>query len=210
MCFCFLFSNRRRTSKLLHRSTGRTQSSAEVRVTSLTQSICRINSLKRIEFNFFLSAAAGNLQSPGAAVLSPSAPVVNGVQPAAHQNGVSANGEAADFEEIIQLNNGGNPTQTQSGLVGEPILAFEGGEPFLMKTGPMKPQHVAGKDTDAHFCLKQIHVSVFLALTVVWQDSNRRSNTMFYSMLCSFHVVSFEGHVNVETADDIQYFTRKI
>ncbi|XP_030267837.1 MAP7 domain-containing protein 1-like isoform X7 [Sparus aurata] len=86
---------------------------------------------------------AGNLQSPGAAVLSPSAPVVNGVQPAAHQNGVSANGEAADFEEIIQLNNGGNQTQTQSGLVSEPILAFEGGEPFLMKTGPMKPQHVA-------------------------------------------------------------------
>ncbi|KAM9340076.1 uncharacterized protein ABDE67_015792 isoform 2-T2 [Symphorus nematophorus] len=91
-----------------------------------------------------LSKAAGNLQSPGAAVLSPqSAPVVNGVQPAAHQNGVSANGEAADFEEIIQLNNSGPPAQTQSGLVSEPILAFEGGEPFLMKTGPMKPQHVA-------------------------------------------------------------------
>lgn len=73
-----------------------------------------------------------------------SGPVVNGVQPAAHQNGVSANGEAADFEEIIQLNNSGNPAQTQSGLVSDPILAFEGGEPFLMKTGPMKPQHVAG------------------------------------------------------------------
>lgn len=92
--------------------------------------------------------AAGSLQSPAAAVLSPpqsaSAPVVNGVQPAAHQNGVSANGEAADFEEIIQLNNSsGNPAQTQSGLVSEPILAFEGGEPFMMKTGPMKPQHVA-------------------------------------------------------------------
>ncbi|XP_027142612.1 MAP7 domain-containing protein 1 isoform X2 [Larimichthys crocea] len=85
-----------------------------------------------------LSKAAGNLQS--AAV---SAPVVNGVQPATHQNGLSANGEAADFEEIIQLNNSSNPAQTQSGLVSEPILAFEGGEPFLMKTGPMKPQHVA-------------------------------------------------------------------
>ncbi|XP_074469623.1 uncharacterized protein LOC141754456 isoform X3 [Sebastes fasciatus] len=84
----------------------------------------------------------GTLQSPDAAVLSASqsvsGPVVNGVQ-----NGVSANGEAAHFEEIIQLNNSGNPTQTQSGLVSEPILAFEGGEPFLMKTGPMKPQHVA-------------------------------------------------------------------
>lgn len=94
------------------------------------------------------SEAAGNLQSPNSAVLSPSqsasAPVVNGVQPAAHQNGVSANGEAAHFEEIIQLNNGGNPAQTQSALVSEPILAFEAGEPFLMKTGPMKPQHVAG------------------------------------------------------------------
>lgn len=100
--------------------------------------------------DLFISAAAGNLQSPGAAVLSPSAPVVNGVQPASHQNGVSANGEAADFEEIIQLNNGGNQTQTQSGLVSEPILAFEGGEPFLMKTGPMKPQHVAGEETDTN------------------------------------------------------------
>ncbi|XP_034748002.1 MAP7 domain-containing protein 1-like isoform X4 [Etheostoma cragini] len=93
-----------------------------------------------------LSKASGNLQSPDAAVVSPSTvsgPVVNWVQPDAHQNGVSANGEAADFEEIIQLNKSGNPTQTQSGLVSEPILAFEGGEPFLMKTGPMKPQHVA-------------------------------------------------------------------
>uniref|UniRef100_A0A3Q4BFG2 Uncharacterized protein n=1 Tax=Mola mola TaxID=94237 RepID=A0A3Q4BFG2_MOLML len=81
-------------------------------------------------------------------VLSPkqsvSAPVVNGVQPAAHQNGVSANGESADFQGIIQLNNGGKPAQTPSALVGEPILAFEAGEPFLMKTGPMKSQHVAG------------------------------------------------------------------
>lgn len=94
-----------------------------------------------------LSKAPENLQSPGAAVLSQSqsvsSPIVNGVQPAAHQNGVSANGEAADFEEIIQLNNNGNPAQTQSGLVSDPILAFEGGEPFLMKTGPIKPQHVA-------------------------------------------------------------------
>lgn len=73
--------------------------------------------------------------------------MVNGVQAATHQNGVSANGEAADFEEIIKLKDGGKPAPTQSGLVGEPILAFEGGEPFLMKTGPMKPQHVAGTRT---------------------------------------------------------------
>lgn len=78
---------------------------------------------------------------------SVSSSVVNGVQPAAHQNGVSANGEAAEFEDINQLNKSGNPAQNQSGLVGDPILAFEGGEPFLMKTGQMKPQHVAGTVT---------------------------------------------------------------
>ena len=114
-----------------------------------TQSEIHYNIIIHV-FTHYVSAAAVNLQSPDAAVLSPSqsvsAPVVNGVQPAAHQNGVSANGEAADFEEIIQLNNSGNPAQTQSGLVSEPILAFEGGEPFLMKTGPMKPQHVAGTE----------------------------------------------------------------
>ncbi|KAF0024423.1 hypothetical protein F2P81_023225 [Scophthalmus maximus] len=82
------------------------------------------------------------LSSPGSQQ-GVSSPVGNGVQPAAHQNGVSARGEAADFEEIIQLNKSGNAGQQQSGLVGEPILAFEGAEPFLMKTGPMKPQHVA-------------------------------------------------------------------
>ncbi|KAL6099493.1 map7d1 [Pungitius sinensis] len=85
-------------------------------------------------------AAAGNVQSAGAAVCGP---IVNGVQPPVHQNGISANGEAADFKGVVQLNSTGNPTQPQSGLVGEPILAFEGAEPFLMKTGPMKPQHVA-------------------------------------------------------------------
>ncbi|XP_017260782.1 MAP7 domain-containing protein 1 [Kryptolebias marmoratus] len=46
---------------------------------------------------------------------SPGGPVViNGIQ-----NGVSANGD------------------------GEPLLTYEGAEPFLMKTGTMKPQHVA-------------------------------------------------------------------
>ena len=94
-----------------------------------------------------LPAAPGNLQSPGA--------VLNGVQATAHQNGVSAKGEAADFEEIIKLKNGSNPTQQQSGLVGEPILAFEGGEPFLMKTSPMKPQHVAGKNKENYSKLRR-------------------------------------------------------
>lgn len=79
-------------------------------------------------------AAAGNLSNTTAASQTGSAPLINGVQPAAHQNGIQANGEKAEFEEIIH----GKPAQTQ------PILTFEAGEPFLMKTGAMKPQHVAG------------------------------------------------------------------
>nr|XP_057902205.1 MAP7 domain-containing protein 1-like isoform X7 [Doryrhamphus excisus] len=72
-----------------------------------------------------------NLLSPVAS--GASGPVLNGVQSDDHQNGVSANGE---FEQIMQLNSGPNPSASQSGLV-------TGGEPFLMKSGPMKPQHVA-------------------------------------------------------------------
>lgn len=85
-----------------------------------------------------LSKAPGNPQLPAAGV---SGLVVNGVQPSSHQNGVSANGESGDFEEMIQLNSSSSSGQQQ--MVSEPILAFEGGEPFLRKTGPMKPQHVA-------------------------------------------------------------------
>ncbi|XP_010871812.1 MAP7 domain-containing protein 1 isoform X2 [Esox lucius] len=75
-------------------------------------------------------------------------PILNGVQPANHQNGLSANGEVSDFKQIIQLSNhtgssNCGPAQTVSGNVSEPILAFEGGESFRMKTGSMKPQHVA-------------------------------------------------------------------
>lgn len=79
------------------------------------------------------SAAAGNLPNSTAAS-QPASAVINGVQPGAHHNGVPAIGEKAEFEEILH----GNPAKTQ------PILAFEAGEPFLMKTGAMKPQHVAG------------------------------------------------------------------
>ncbi|XP_061521055.1 MAP7 domain-containing protein 1-like isoform X1 [Phycodurus eques] len=71
-----------------------------------------------------------NLLKPAA---SSSGPVVNGVQSAGHQNGVSANGE---FDQMMQLNSSANPAAPQSGLV-------TGGEPFLIKTAPMKPQHVA-------------------------------------------------------------------
>uniref|UniRef100_A0A8C2IXM4 MAP7 domain containing 1 n=1 Tax=Cyprinus carpio TaxID=7962 RepID=A0A8C2IXM4_CYPCA len=71
------------------------------------------------------------------------APVVNGIQPAKHQNGMSSNGEAADFEEIIKLSNHSGSGNSGQGQPADPIMAFEGGEPFMMKAGPMKPQHVA-------------------------------------------------------------------
>ncbi|KAK7139470.1 hypothetical protein R3I93_016568 [Phoxinus phoxinus] len=71
------------------------------------------------------------------------APVINGVQPTKHQNGLSSNGEAADFEEIIKLSNHSGSGNSGQGQPADPIMAFEGGEPFMMKAGPMKPQHVA-------------------------------------------------------------------
>ncbi|XP_016099086.1 MAP7 domain-containing protein 1 isoform X3 [Sinocyclocheilus grahami] len=71
------------------------------------------------------------------------APIINGVQPTKHQNGLSSNGEAADFEEIIKLSNHSGSGNSLQGQPADPIMAFEGGEPFMMKAGPMKPQHVA-------------------------------------------------------------------
>ncbi|XP_052389303.1 MAP7 domain-containing protein 1-like isoform X4 [Carassius gibelio] len=71
------------------------------------------------------------------------APIINGVQPTKHQNGLSSNGEAADFEEIIKLSNHSGSGNSGQGQAADPIMAFEGGEPFMMKAGPMKPQHVA-------------------------------------------------------------------
>ncbi|XP_077051075.1 uncharacterized protein LOC143701569 isoform X3 [Siphateles boraxobius] len=71
------------------------------------------------------------------------APIINGVQPTKHQNGLSSNGEAADFEEIIKLSNHTGSGNSGQGQPADPIMAFEGGEPFMMKAGPMKPQHVA-------------------------------------------------------------------
>lgn len=74
--------------------------------------------------------------------------VVNGVQPASHENGLPSKGDTAHFEEIIQLANQGNSSnggreKSESDMPTEPILAFESDEPFLKKVGPMKPQHVA-------------------------------------------------------------------
>lgn len=127
-----MVSTLRRMPKLLRSSTARTRTSANVRVppcdgmfdgfTVVTPIGCR-------------RPAAGSLPNTTAAPQTGSAPVINGVQPAAHQNGLQANGEKAEFEELIHA----KPPQTQ------PILTFEAGEPFLMKTGAMKPQHVAGR-----------------------------------------------------------------
>ncbi|XP_036829642.1 MAP7 domain-containing protein 1 isoform X2 [Oncorhynchus mykiss] len=74
--------------------------------------------------------------------------VVNGVQPASHENGLPSKGDNAHFEEIIQLANQGKSSnggreKSESDMPTEPILAFESEEPFLKKVGPMKPQHVA-------------------------------------------------------------------
>ncbi|XP_073787739.1 uncharacterized protein isoform X4 [Danio rerio] len=81
-------------------------------------------------------------QSPMSSVSWDAAPVINGAPPTKHQNGLSSNGDAADFEEIIKLSNhSGNSGQSQP--ADDPIMAFEGGEPFMMKARPMKPQHVA-------------------------------------------------------------------
>ncbi|XP_026886988.2 MAP7 domain-containing protein 1b isoform X2 [Electrophorus electricus] len=98
------------------------------------------------------SVTPGSNQSQGDLKVSPdswgSPQVVNGVQPTKHHNGLGSSEEAGDFEEIIQLSNrsGGSSSgqsQSQTGIATEPIMAFEGGEPFLMKAGPMKPHHVA-------------------------------------------------------------------
>ncbi|XP_016363573.1 MAP7 domain-containing protein 1-like isoform X5 [Sinocyclocheilus anshuiensis] len=70
--------------------------------------------------------------------------VVNGVQPSKHENGLSAKGAASHFQEIIQLSNHNNGREkSEIDRPDEPIMAFESGESFLKKTGPIKPQHVA-------------------------------------------------------------------
>ncbi|MCJ8735593.1 hypothetical protein PDJAM_G00249070 [Pangasius djambal] len=98
------------------------------------------------------NSTPGLNQSQGEVKASPvswnSAPVVNGVPDTKHHNGLSSNGEPADFEEIIQLTNHSSSNsngqgQSQSSITTDPIMAFDGGEPFIMKAGPMKPQHVA-------------------------------------------------------------------
>ena len=79
--------------------------------------------------------------------------MINGVQPSKHENGLSSGGEASRFEEIIQLANhsstsSGGREKSETDIPDEPIVAFDGGNSFLKKAGPMKPQHVAGEITD--------------------------------------------------------------
>ncbi|KAM6935358.1 MAP7 domain-containing protein 1a isoform 2-T2 [Lycodopsis pacificus] len=79
---------------------------------------------------------------------SPSIPVVNGIQPTRHENGLSTKEDTAHFGDIIHLANHGNTTngardKSETSMATEPILAFESEESFMKKAGPMKPQHVA-------------------------------------------------------------------
>ncbi|XP_056299518.1 MAP7 domain-containing protein 1a isoform X2 [Pseudoliparis swirei] len=79
---------------------------------------------------------------------SPSLPVVNGIQPTRHENGLSTKEDTAHFGDIIHLANHGNTTngvrdKSDNGMATEPILTFESEESFMKKAGPMKPQHVA-------------------------------------------------------------------
>ncbi|XP_043973996.1 MAP7 domain-containing protein 1a isoform X2 [Gambusia affinis] len=77
-----------------------------------------------------------------------SLPVVNGLQPVRHENGLSSKGDAGHFEDFIHLTNQDNASNgardnSETGTSAEPILAFESEESFMKKAGPMKPQHVA-------------------------------------------------------------------
>lgn len=71
-------------------------------------------------------------------------PVLNGVQSSKHQNGLSPNGDAADFDDIIQMSNhsGSGNVGTDKAANSNTILAFDEGDPFLMKGGAMKTHHV--------------------------------------------------------------------
>lgn len=107
-----------------------------------------------------LPAAPGSLQVPPSASQSSSV-VVNGIQPATHHNGVSADGDLGIMQQ-------------QGGRVGDPRLTFEGAEPFLMKTAPMKPQHVAGTTDPLPHCPPSDGVSgrrdtvLFVSTEVLW------------------------------------------
>lgn len=79
---------------------------------------------------------------------SPPVQVVNGVQSARHENGLSTKADTAHFGDIIHLANHGNTTngardKSETNMASEPILTFDSEDSFMKKAGPMKPQHVA-------------------------------------------------------------------
>uniref|UniRef100_A0A3B5MLB5 MAP7 domain containing 1b n=1 Tax=Xiphophorus couchianus TaxID=32473 RepID=A0A3B5MLB5_9TELE len=93
-----------------------------------------------------VSTAAATLLGPGPPAPGPplTGPVtVNGVQPASHQNDVSANGELER-------------------------RAFEGAEPYLRKAGAMKPQHVAGSQSERSFHQVKEKVNKLIILSAVY------------------------------------------
>lgn len=75
--------------------------------------------------------------------------MINGIQAPKHENGLPG-GEASRLEEIIQLSshssaNSSGREKSEPDIPNESIVAFDGGNTFLKKAGPMKPQHVAGE-----------------------------------------------------------------
>ncbi|KAK6474469.1 MAP7 domain-containing protein 1-like isoform X2 [Huso huso] len=90
-----------------------------------------------------------NTQSVPVKELRQSPALVNGMQLAKHENGLSTKREGPDFEEIIDLSNhsdssNGGREKSESEIPSDPIIAFEEGESFLKKkAGSLKPQHVA-------------------------------------------------------------------
>ncbi|KAM3613498.1 uncharacterized protein V6R79_000585 [Siganus canaliculatus] len=94
---------------------------------------------------------ANNMTGNGQTLIkesSPSVQVMNGVQPARHENGLSSKEDAAHFGDIIHITNHDNATngareKSDTDLTTEPILPFESEDSFMKKAGPMKPQHVA-------------------------------------------------------------------
>lgn len=91
--------------------------------------------------------------------------MINGIQAAKHENGLSG-GEASHFEEIIQLSshggaNGSGREKSESDIPNEPIVAFDSGNTYLKKASPMKPPHVAGelRGDNATAKVPQFHMS---------------------------------------------------
>uniref|UniRef100_A0A8C5DQP1 Ensconsin-like n=1 Tax=Gouania willdenowi TaxID=441366 RepID=A0A8C5DQP1_GOUWI len=90
---------------------------------------------------------------------SVSVTLVNGVQAARHENGLSTKGDASHFEDIIHLANHGNATNgsrvksESGGVASNAILSFESDESFMKKASVLKPQHVEVLIREKHVLL---------------------------------------------------------